>query len=580
MKNYNKQNSLGIGSPGGFLPATRDEMKAAGWKQCDVIIVTGDAYIDSPYIGAAAIGRWLEAHGFKVGIIAQPDTSKPDDIKRLGEPRLFWGVTGGSVDSMVANYTAQKKKRRNDDFTPGGINNRRPDRAVMVYTTLIRTFFKNTVPIVLGGIEASLRRVAHYDFWDNRIRNPILFDSKADYLLYGMAEKSVLELALKLDQGLSADDIRGLCRLGKNVPDGYIELPSAETVKTDKEAFASMFALFFSENDPFTARGLCQKLGDRYMVQNPPSAWETTEELDKMAALPYTLDAHPLYSVLGAVRALDTIRFSIMTHRGCYGGCNFCAIAVHQGMTVRWRSIDSILNEARRFTGLKGWKGIILDAGGPTANMYGYECAKKLSGGICRGRNCLKDGVCPSLPVSHDLQTRLLKELRNIPGVRKVFIGSGIRYDLLLSDKRNGREWLEELAQHHVSGQLKVAPEHSVPGVLQKMGKPDNGALLEFKKRFEQASRLAGKEQYLTYYFIAAHPGCSMKDMDELSRFIRRELRIRPEQVQIFTPTPGTWSTLMYYTEKDPFTGEGLSVEKDFRGREKQKERITPPERQ
>lgn len=554
-----------------FLPTTREELISLGWDRLDVILVTGDSYIDSPFVGISVIGKLLLKAGYRVGVIAQPDPSSDQDICRLGEPRLFWGVTAGCVDSMVANYTALKKKRKSDDYTPGGVNNRRPDRASMVYTNIIRRNFKSTVPVVLGGIEASLRRVAHYDFWSDRIRRSLLFDAKADILLYGMAEKSVLELARAMDEGKGISHIRGLCYISKEKPDGHIEIPSFEAVSADKEAFIDMFHVFYQNNDPLTAKGLVQAHGERYLVQNPPQYQLSQAELDGLYALDYERAQHPFYEKQGSVKALETIRFSIPTHRGCYGECNFCAIAVHEGRTVNWRSQESILAEARQMAQHPQFKGYIFDVGGPTANMYGYECDKKLARGSCRKKRCLTPEICPLMKVDHSPQLDLLRKIRRIPGVKKVFVASGIRTDLLLADHTSGQEYLEEVVSQHVSGQMKIAPEHSEPRVLELMGKPGQGSLVKFREKFTQLSRKAGKEQYLTYYLIAAHPGCSERDMHNLKRFTSQQLKINPEQVQIFTPTPSTYSSLMYYTELDPFTRQPVFVEKDPVRKERQK---------
>lgn len=541
----------------------------------DVILVSGDSYIDSPYIGAAVIGRVLESNGFRVGIIAQPDITSPEDITRLGEPRLFWGVTGGSVDSMVANYTASRKKRRSDDYTPGGVNNRRPNRAVIAYSNLIRRYFKGTVPIVLGGIEASLRRVAHFDFWDDAVRRSILFDAKADYLLHGMAERSVVQLASALKKREDVTRIRGLCYISKEPVKDHLELPFYERVREDKDAFVDMFHIFYRNNDPLNAKGLMQQHGDRYLVQNRPAAYLSQPELDAVYALPYQRAQHPYYEAQGKARALETIRFSINIQRGCYGDCNFCSIAVHEGRTVRWRSQASVISEAEEIAALPDFKGYILDVGGPTANMYGFECPIKLKDGACQDKRCIYPVVCEALKPSHTRLVKLLRKLRKITGVKKVFVGSGIRYDLALADENHGGTYIREIAREHVSGQLKVAPEHSEEGVLEAMGKPGSADLLAFKKMFDQFSKEAGKEQYLTYYLIAGHPGCTQEDMRKLKRFASRELHISPEQVQLFTPLPSTYSALMYHTEMNPFNRKAMFVEKNAKRRERQKEIVT-----
>ncbi len=563
-----------------FLPTTRRELRALGWDAPDIILVTGDTYIDAPASGVAVIGKVLRHAGYRVGIIAQPDIHS-DEITRLGEPRLFWGVTGGCVDSMVANYTALGKPRRHDDFTPGGLNTRRPDRAVIVYANLIRRHFKRTVPIVLGGIEASLRRIAHYDFWEDRVRRSILFDARADYLVYGMGERATPALAAALDEARTTgrppavEGIRGICYIARAPRPGYILLPAYEVVRRDKAAFVEMFHTFYRNNDPLTARGLCQRQDTRYLVQNPPSPYLTQAELDAVYALDFEREVHPYYRRQGEVRALETIRFSLTTHRGCYGECNFCAIAVHEGRTVRRRSIESIVAEAERVSRHPAFKGYITDVGGPTANMYGFECAKKLAHGACPRRRCLYPRICPRLPVDHRPQVELLRRLRQVPGVKGVFVASGVRYDLVLHDRRQGERYLRALVRHHISGQMKVAPEHTEPHVLALMGKPGREALLAFKARFDRLTRQAGKRQYLTYYFIAAYPGCTEGDMRRLRAFVSRELHITPEQVQIFTPTPSTYASLMYYTERDPFTGKRIFVEKNPARKARQKAIVT-----
>ncbi len=554
-----------------FLPTTREELKTWGWDGLDVILVTGDTYIDSPFIGVAVIGRVLVDAGFRVGIIAQPDP-EGDDITRLGEPELFWGVTAGCIDSMVANRTAAGRPRKRDDYTPGGDNNRRPDRATIAYSNLIRKHFKSTCPIVLGGIEASLRRVPHYDFWSDKVRRSILFDAKADYLLYGMADRSAAELAEALRDKRDPTELAGLCYISKERLDDGLELPPFSEVAADKQAFTRMFNVFYENNDPVTASRLIQQQDTRYLVQNPPAPYLTGDELDAVHDLDYERDVHPFYAADGQVRALDTIRFSIATHRGCYGECNFCAIAVHQGRRVRWRSQGSIIREAKRIAAHPQFKGTLLDVGGPTANMYGFECPRKDSKGSCTDKRCIYPEVCPALPVDHGRQVALLRALRKVEGIKRVFVASGIRYDMILADDKHGDEYLKEIVDHHVSGQLKVAPEHTEESVLKAMGKPGKASLLTFRERFNALTRKAGKKQFLTYYMIAAHPGCTQQDMQKLKRFAANELHTRPEQVQVFTPTPSTYSTLMYWTEQDPFTGEPCYVEKSTRAREQQKQ--------
>lgn len=555
-----------------FLPTTKEELKKLEIEQLDIILVSADAYIDSPFIGVAVVGRMLEAQGYKVGIIGQPDINT-DDIMRLGEPKLYWGVSGGSIDSMVSNYTATKKFRNSDDYTPGGKNNKRPDRATLVYTNLIRRHFKNTVPIVLGGIEASLRRVSHYDYWTNKLRKPILFDAKADYLIYGMGEVAIKEFSEALRDGKDPKDVRGICYIAKEPKQEYLQLPSHQECLDNKERYIDLFDAFYDNNDPISAQGLCQGVDTRFLIQNPPCDYLNEQEMDEVAALPYTRELHPYHRPEGKVKCLETIKFSIQTHHGCWGECNFCAIGVHQGRTIRTRSEDSILSEAKEFTQYKDFKGIISDVGGPTANMYGYECGKKLKKGTCDDIRCVDyDRLCKVMKVDHSRHLKLLKDIREVPGVKKAFVASGIRYDVITEDKKHGYAYLKELVNHHISGQMKVAPEHTSDRVLKLMGKPGKQSLIDFKKLYDKLNREAGKKQFLTYYLIAAHPGCEDKDMHELKQFTTQELKMNPEQAQVFTPTPSTYSAVMYYTEMDPVTRKKIYVEKDTRRKEKQKE--------
>lgn len=554
-----------------FLPTTKEEMKQRGWEQCDVILVSGDAYIDSPFIGVAVVGRILENLGFKVGIIGQPDVNS-DDITRLGEPKLYWGVSGGSIDSMVSNYTATKKFRNSDDYTPGGKNNKRPDRATLVYTNLIRRFFKNTVPVVLGGIEASLRRTTHYDYWTNKLRKPVLFDAKADYLIYGMGEMAIREFTTALAEGKDPKEVRGVCYISKEPVEEYIQLPSHDECLKDKEKYIDLFDDFYKNNDPINAKGLCQKVDSRYSIQNPPCDYLDEAEMDEVASYHYERDLHPYHKKEGTVKCLETIKFSIQTHHGCWGECNFCAIGVHQGRTIRTRSEKNILQEAKEFTKMKDFKGIISDVGGPTANMYGYECGKKLKKGTCDDIRCVDfDRLCKVMKVDHSRHLKLLRDIRQVPGIKKAFVASGLRYDFIPADKKYGYEYLKELVNHHISGQMKVAPEHTSNRVLKLMGKPGKQPLIDFKNMYDKLNKEAGKKQFLTYYLIAAHPGCEEKDMHELKQFTTHELKMNPEQAQVFTPTPGTYSSVMYYTELDPVTRKKIFVEKDNARKEKQK---------
>lgn len=563
-----------------FLPTTREEMKKLGWEQLDIILVTGDTYIDTSFNGSAVIGKWLLKHNYKVGIIAQPDIDSDIDITRLGEPKLYWAISGGCVDSMVANYTATKKRRKSDDFTPGGENNKRPDRAVIAYTNLIKRYFKNgNAPIVISGIESSLRRIVHYDYWSNKLRRPIIFDAKADILSYGMGEKSMLNLANAIRDNKDWRDIRGICYIDKESKKEYIDLPSFEECVQDKFKFIDAFNLFYVNCDPITAKGLVQKCGDRYLIQNPPSDNFTTKELDDIYSMEFERDVHPYYKKMGDVRALETIKNSVTTHRGCYGECNFCAIAIHQGRTVISRSEESIINEVKDISSSKNFKGYISDVGGPTANMYQIECKKKLTLGACPHKRCLYPKKCPAMDINHKKQVDLLQKLNKIKNIKKIFIASGIRYDMILDDNKCGQLYLENLIKSHISGQMKIAPEHTEDKVLNLMGKQGKAPLKEFKEKFYQLNKKMGMKQFLTYYLIAAHPGCNEKDMLDLKRFASSELRVNPEQVQVFTPTPSTYSTLMYYTEVDPFTRKKLFVEKDNGKKQKQKDIVIPKDK-
>lgn len=557
-----------------FLPTTAEEVKKLGWKNLDVILVTGDAYIDSSFIGVAVIGKVLVNAGYRVGIIAQPDVNSVEDITRLGEPELFWGVTAGAVDSMVANYTALLRKRLEDDFTPGTINNKRPERATIAYTNLIKRNFKNTKPIILGGLEASLRRISHYDYFTDSIRRSVLFDAKADILVYGMGEKAILEIASALKEGKDWKDVKGICYPSSQTKSGYLEVSPFEAVKTDKKKFADMFKVFYENTDPVTAKGLLQKQDTRYLIQNPPQPNLTTPEIDAIYDLDFEREIHPYYKQKGEVRAMETIKYSITSHRGCYGECNFCSLAVHQGTTVVSRSSESIIKEAENIAKRVNFKGFITDVGGPTANMYGIECKKKLKEGRCKERKCVHPDVCPKLNVKHLPQLELLRKIAAIPKVKKVFIASGLRYDMIINDREFGLTYLEELVKDHVSGQLKIAPEHVTEKVTELMGKPRVRHLRKFRELFDAYNFKHKKNQFLTYYMIAAHPGCELADMKELRAFVKRELKMTPEQIQVFTPTPSTYSTLMYHTGYDPFTGKEIFVEKGLKGKREQKDVI------
>jgi uncharacterized radical SAM protein YgiQ len=554
-----------------MIPTTRQELDQLGWKQLDVVLVSGDTLVDSPSIGVSVIARVLLNAGYRTGLIAQPDLDSDRDIGRLGEPRLFWGISAGSFDSMVANYTASGKPRRRDDLTPGGQNRHRPDRACIVYTQLVRRYFKATRPIVLGGIEASLRRISHYDAWTDSVRRSILFDAKADLLVYGMGETTVLTLAEKLRCQQEVQTIRGLCFISRQIPEQGIELPSHEAVSNDNVAFEKMFVVFARQSDPRFAKRLYQKQDTRYVVQNPPALPLTPHELDDINELPYTRKVHPFYSRQGPTTGLETIAFSMTSHRGCYGQCRFCAIGAHQGKIIISRSQASLLREAAALTRHDGFKGIIMDVGGPTANMYGTACGRKNPQDECLRQGCLTPTPCRHLCADHRSQIALLQALRQLPAIRKVFIASGIRYDLIVRDSAFGMAYLEEIMTHHISGQMKIAPEHSESAVLQLMGKPQISILEDFLVMFNRINRKLPKKVFLTYYLMAAHPGCTLADMQRLRTYALQHWKILPEQVQIFTPTPATISTTMYHTGRDPWRGETLFVEKSVHGKQKQK---------
>jgi uncharacterized radical SAM protein YgiQ len=555
-----------------FLPINKDECKKLGWDNLDIIFVTGDAYIDSPYIGVAILGKLLVKNGYKVGIISQPDIKGETDILSLGIPKLFWAVTAGSIDSMVANYTSLLKKRKKDDFTPGGINNRRPDRATIKYVNLIKQYDKYKKPISIGGIEASLRRIAHYDFWSDKVRRSILFDSKADVLMFGMSEKTILEFAYNLANNLSYKNIRGLCYISNKSEKDFLTLPSYEEVAGNKEKFIEMMKLFYENQDTLNSKGLMQKHGDRFLIHNPPQFLPTQEELDSFYELDFEYDVHPLIKKQGEVKAIHTLKNSITINRGCFGECNFCSIALHQGTTVISRSIGSIVREIEKIKKTKYFKGIINDLGGATANMYGYECDKKIKLGKCNNKKCIFPDVCKKMKVSHKKLIKLLKTVRKIQGVKKVFIQSGLRYDLIVKDKKFGDIYLKELINHHISGQLKIAPEHLDDDVLNLMGKPSNDILENFVKKFYTLNKSTHKKQYLTFYLIVAHPGCSLKKTEGLKQKLLKTIKVIPEQVQIFTPLPLTWSSVMYYIEKNPFTKKKIEVVKNLKIKRIQKE--------
>ncbi len=548
----------------GFLPVTKEEMTARGWEQADFVYVSGDAYVDHPAFGASIITRVLENAGFKIAFLAQPDWRSAEDFKRFGKPRLGFLVSSGNIDSMVAHYTAAKKKRSSDYYSPGGKFGLRPDRAVIVYCNKIREIYGD-IPIVIGGLEASLRRFAHYDYWDDKVRRSILFDAQADLLSFGMGERSMVEIAKRLDAGENISDIRdirGTCYSVDVRETPYIgtECPSFENVCKSKKEYAVSCRIQQDEQDFFRGKAIKQRHGGRMLVQNQPAIPLSQEELDAVYALPYMRTYHPMYEKQGGVPGIEEVRFSIAHNRGCFGGCNFCSLAFHQGRYITTRSKESIINEAKLLTSLPDFKGYIHDIGGPTANFRRPSCDGQESRGLCKGKKCLAPEICPNLKSNHSEYLDILRAVRALPKVKKVFIRSGIRYDYMLADKDDS--FFRELVAHHVSGQLKVAPEHCSAAVLDKMGKPHIEAYLEFSKRYFQYSKKEGKEQYLVPYLMSSHPGSTIKEAVELALFLKK-IGIRPEQVQDFYPTPGTVSTCMFYTGLDPYTMKEVYVAKD-----------------
>ena len=570
-----------------FLPVTPEEVRAAGREVPDFVYVCGDAYVDHPSFGAAIITRVLEDAGFLCAVLSQPDWKSTDDFKRFGKPRLGFLVSSGNIDSMVAHYTVSKKKRNDDYYSPGGKAGRRPDRALIVYCNRIREAYGD-VPILIGGLEASLRRFAHYDYWSNSVRRSILMDSRADILMYGMGEKTVLRLAKLLDRGIPVKkirDVRGtayLCKVKNGVEthypvaspkdmEGSADKPAGydyDTLKTDKKAYAEAFRIQYRNNDSVYGRAIVEYYGDRAVVVNPPMEPLEREELDRVYALPFMRDYHPMYEKDGGVPAISEVKFSVTHNRGCFGGCNFCALAFHQGRAVRSRSMESVLTEVEKITHLDDFKGYIHDIGGPTANFRYPACKKQLESGVCPDRKCLVPKPCPNLIADQSEYTELLRRAEAIPGVKKVFVRSGIRFDYMMCDSSD--EFFSQLVSRHVSGQLKVAPEHCSAGVLKMMGKPTVEVYDKFREKFFDLSRKAGLEQYLVPYLMSSHPGSTMDDAAELALYTKR-IGLAPEQVQDFYPTPGTASTVMFYTGIDPFSGKKIYTPTDYREKQLQR---------
>lgn len=545
-----------------FLPVSRQDMEKRGWEQLDFLYISGDAYVDHPSFGHAIITRVLESKGYKVGMLAQPNWQSVDDFLKLGKPRLGVLISSGNLDSMVNHYTVSKKPRSTDVYSPGGEAGKRPDRAVIVYCNRAREAFKD-VPIIIGGIEASLRRFAHYDYWDNKVRRSVVIDSRADLLIYGMGEKQIEELADALNKGKNIKeitDIPGTAYVTNNIEEireRAVILPSYKEVNSDKHKYAEACRMQYDEQDPVRGKILIQPHADRFLVQNPPMMPLSRNELDAVYALPYQRTYHPMYEEKGGVPAIQEVQFSIASSRGCYGSCTFCALAFHQGRIVQSRSKSSIINEARNMIWHPDFKGYIHDVGGPTANFRQAACEKQLKHGACKGKACLYPSPCKNLKISHDEYLDLLREMRELPGIKKVFIRSGIRYDYLIHDENDEFFW--DLCKYHVSGQLKVAPEHVSPEVLKRMGKPSGKVYDRFVKKFYDINRKIGKEQYLVPYLMSSHPGSSLKEAIELAEYLR-DTGYYPEQVQDFYPTPGTIATCMFYTGIDPRTMEKVYV--------------------
>lgn len=538
-----------------FLPVNKKDMFALGWDRPDIVYITGDAYVDHPSFGASIITRVLQAKGFKVAVLSQPDWKSTADFEQFGKPRLAYFITSGNIDSMVAHYTVAKRPRSQDAYTAGGAMGKRPDRAVIVYSNIVKRLFPD-VPVVIGGLEASLRRFAHYDYWDDSVRPSILLDSKADLLIYGMGENQSIQIAERLASGEKIDtmhDIKGTVYSVdvRETPYVGVECPSFENVSSSKKEYAKAARVQQDEQDHIRGKVIKQKHGKKMVVQNQPMPPLTTPELDWVYSLPYARAYHPMYESMGGVPGIQEVEFSITHNRGCFGACNFCSIQFHQGRYITTRSKKSIMAEAEKLTHLPNFKGYIHDIGGPTANFRRTSCDFQLEHGLCKGKKCLAPKPCPNLAVDHSEYLDILRSVRELPGVKKVFIRSGIRYDYLLEDKDDS--FFRELVEHHVSGQLKVAPEHCSAAVLDKMGKPHIEAYIEFSKRYFQYTGEVNKEQYLVPYLMSSHPGSTLDDAIELAEFLKKN-HIRPEQVQDFYPTPGTISTTMYYTGLDPYT--------------------------
>ena len=566
-----------------FLPITKEEMQQRGWEQADFVLVTGDAYVDHHSFGTAIIGRLLERYGYKVAVLPRPDYRSAEDFRRFGRPRLGFLINSGVVDSMVNNYSVFRRRRKTDEYAPGGKAGDRPDRAVIVYSGRAREAYKG-VPVIIGGLEASLRRLGHYDYWEDKVRRSILLDSKADLLIYGMGERAILEIAEALDSGIDVKDItwvKGTCyranpasldpeTMVSSEKGNAVRLPDFEKIRTSKEAYGRSFAMQYRNNDDITGHTLIEPYNESTcVVQNPPQPPLEREELDEIYELPFENQWHPSYDAEGGIPAFKEVKFSIVSSRGCFGGCSFCALTYHQGRQVRSRSCESIVEEAKKLTELPDFKGYIHDIGGPTANFRAPACEKQLTAGVCRNKDCLYPGVCRNMKVDHSDYLHVLRSVRKLDKVKKVFIRSGIRYDYLMADPHR-KEFLEELCRYHVSGTLKVAPEHTSPPVLAQMRKPGKEVFLQFCEDYKRTNERLGLKQYLIPYLISSHPGSQLEDAVELALFLKQYGFI-PDQVQDFYPTPGTLATCIYYTEQDPFTGAPVYVAKTLEEKKMQR---------
>jgi uncharacterized radical SAM protein YgiQ len=555
-----------------YIPTDINELNRLGHEQADFVLVTGDAYIDHPSFGSAIIAKYLMKFGYSVGIIAQPDYKTTDDFMKFGKPRLGFLITSGNIDSMVNHYSVNKKRRKDDLYTPNNVNNKRPDRAVIVYANKVKEAYKD-VPIILGGIEASLRRFAHYDYWQDKVRRSILLDSKADMIVYGMGERTIIEVADSLNSGLEINDITyisGTVYKTKNIDDVYnhLELPSYEDITSSKQAFMKSFLTQEKHQNFSTGKALTEQYGNQYVVQNPPQKPLSRQELDDVFAMDFERKAHPMYDNIGHIKAIDEVKFSINYNRGCLGGCNFCALAYHQGKEVVSRTKESVVNEAKQIIDDPDFKGYIHDIGGPTANFTSNMCDKMEKAGACTHQKCLASKPCDQLKVDHFEYLNILREVRQLEGVKKVFVRSGLRYDYLVNDKNDA--FINELAEHHVSGQLRIAPEHISKNALRYMGKPSKHVYFEFVEKFDKINKKIGKDQYIVPYLMSSHPGCTLDDAIELAMYLH-DINHQPLQVQDFYPTPSTLSTAMYYTELSPYTLKKMYVPKTREDKEMQR---------